>query len=129
MKRTLSLLTMFLAGCTCHSPEIKVFEGYDAELKHLSCQQLEFAMSEAIYIMRSLDRKDEHITSYARYPQCIIATQMKVARATEAAKDRLDFLDTIYAEKKCSAAPVASKPVKTPGTDDKYVNAPLPIEK
>jgi len=68
----------------------------------LSCSQLKFALAEAEYFLRTAERKEEKTEAYAGTPFCLLSTQFTIIQAQEAAKDRMDYLNTVMQQKKCS---------------------------
>jgi len=109
MKQFLKVATLFFAlsalcSCTCKNKSaIQVINAVNASKDYkLSCGQLEFAIEEARFFARSIDRKRDNHEAYSGHPLCYMPTHFQIVRATVAAEDRIDFLNTIYRQKNCS---------------------------
>ena len=102
-KVLLTILILALGGCNCRNSAIKVIDPMNPKTDpFLSCSQLKFALAEAEYFLRTADRKEEKTEAYAGTPFCLLSTQFTIIQAQEAAKDRIDYLNTIMQQKKCT---------------------------
>jgi hypothetical protein len=93
------------------------------EDRYLNCSQLKFAHSEAEYFYRAAQRKVENTEAYSGNPLCLFKTQFTIIKAQEAARDRIDYLNTIMYEKGCF------KDETTKPTIEKDDNVKLPVTK
>lgn len=119
-----TILVLVLSGCSCRNPAIKVIEPINSKTDpFLSCSQLKFALAEAEYFLRTAERKEEKTEAYAGTPFYLLSTQFTIIQAQEAAKDRIDYLNTIMQQKKCSE----NKPSTQKVIDKDLVK--LPIDK
>ena len=58
-------------------------------------------MAEAEYHILSSERKIESFEYYSPNPLCFVDTYNTAIKSSEAAKDRLAYLNMIYTQKKC----------------------------
>lgn len=103
MKRLIALTILFiLTGCGCKQPLIPVIDYKKANDWKMSCTQLENGMAEAEYHILSSERKVDSFEYYAPSPLCLVDTYNTAIKSSEAAKDRLAYLNMIYEQKKCT---------------------------
>lgn len=129
MLRFLSVLILLSAsGCGCKHSDIQVTEVKRAGDWKLTCIQLEHGMSEAEYDFHSAERKMDNFEVYTPTPLCIADTYGTVVKASEAAKDRLQYLNMIYTQKKCGQSIEDKSIIKGIGSDS-YVKIPTKSER
>lgn len=103
------LLTLILAtslgACSlkCRSPEeIRVINPIKKNDTKLSCEALTLEMIEAQAQMLNSAKQKEEIEAYAVMPHCLHTTLMKVDRALNAAKTRVEYINNLQSHKKCN---------------------------
>lgn len=103
MKRLISVAALLLlTGCGCKHPLIPVVDYKKANDWKMTCAQLENGMAEAEFYILSSERKADSFEYYAPNPLCMVDTYNTAIKSSEAAKDRMAYLNMIYTQKKCA---------------------------
>lgn len=120
LKYAIILPLLLLSGCGCKYPHVPVVDAKKPGDWRLSCSQLTYAMNDAEYQILSTERKYDIFEYYSPSPFCIVDSYSNVVKSSEAAKDRLAYLNMIYNSKNCGEKNVG---VSLPENDE-YVKIP-----